>query len=209
MVISPSYNGLSGYTQLQDFSTLSKRVSELEQVISVLISRIGDDPNAYTDLHREEENNEGDRDVQEDELEEEENERAVTSDGGGTFGTFDEDRIGQRGRDDGHVGFACDEPQGEPSYASYRLPNSNTQEPPYSGLSRSAGPPDFPGRHGDLDEFRGAENAAGASYNQARAVISELDGPAQTSGEDDERGAAYRFEVSFSTLPNRASGFFS
>jgi hypothetical protein len=164
-----------------------------------LISRIGDDPNAYTDLHREEDSNEGDRDVQEDELEED-NERAVTSDGGGTFGTFDEDRIGQIGRDGGHVGFAFDEPQEEPFSASYRLPNSNTQEPPYSGLSRSAGPPDFPGRHGDLDEFRGAENAPGPSYNQARAVISELDGPAQTSGEDDERGAAYRFEVSSFTL---------
>jgi hypothetical protein len=201
MVISPSYNGLSGYTQLQDFSTLSKRVSELEQVISVLISRIGDDPNAYTDLHREEENNEGDRDVQEDELEEEENERAVTSDGGGTFGTFDEDRIGQRGRDDGHVGFACDEPQGEPSYASYRLPNSNTQEPPYSGLSRSAELPDFPAQYRNLDELRNADTLPAPSHKDSGIDASGLEGHAQTTGEDDERGAAYRFEVSSSTLP--------
>lgn len=173
-----------------------------------MISRIGDDPNAYTDIHREEEN-EGDRDVQEDEPEEEDNERAVTSDGGGTCGAFDEDRIGQIGRDGGHVGFAFDEPQGEPFSTSYRLPNSNTQEPPYSGLSRSAGPPDFPGRHRALDELRSADNLPGPSHKDSGIDASGLEGHAQTTGEDDERGAAYRFEVSSSTLPNRASGSFS
>lgn len=197
MVISPSYNGLSGYTQLQDFSTLFKRVSELEQVISVLISRIGDDPNAYTDLNREEENIEGDRDVQEDELEEE-NEREVTSDGGGTFGAFDQDHTGQTGRDQGHVGFAFDEPQGGSSSASYRLPNSNPQEPPYSGLSRSAEQLDFPGQDRALDELRSADNIPGPSHRDSRTELSGLERHTQTTGEDDERGAAYRFEVSSS-----------
>jgi hypothetical protein len=173
-----------------------------------LISRIGDDPNAYTDIHREEEN-EGDRDVQEDELEEEENERAVTSDGGGTFGAFDEDQTGQIGRDQGYVGFASDEPREGSSYASYRLPNSNTQEPPYSGLSRSAELPDFPGQYRAPDELRSADNLPGPSHKDSGIDASGLEGHAQTTGEDDERGAAYRFEVSSSTLPNRASGSFS
>jgi hypothetical protein len=215
MVISPSYNGLSGYTQLQDFSTLSKRVSELEQVISVLISRIGDDPNAYTDLHREEENNnEEDRDVQEDELEEDENERTITSDGGGTFGAFDEDQTGQIGRDGGHVGFASDEPQGGSSYASYRVPDSNPRELQVqsSDFTRSVGQTQFPNFEQDLDEIRDAFSIPGPSYREprvARVDTSGLEGHAQTTGEDDERGAAYRFEVSSSTLPNRASGSFS
>jgi hypothetical protein len=195
MVIS--CNGLSGYTQLQDFSTLFKRVSELEQVISVLISRIGDDPNAYTDLNREEENNnEGDRDVREDELEEDENERAVIPVGGGTFGAFDEDRIGQTGRVDGPVGFAFDEPQGEPSSASYRLPHSNLQELDHLALARSAELPDFPGQYRAPDELASADNLPGPSRKDSGIDASGLEGHAQTTGEDDERGAAYRFEVS-------------
>lgn len=172
-----------------------------------MISRIGDDPNAYTDIHREEEN-EGDRDVQEDELEED-NERAVTSDGGGTFGAFDEDRIGQTGRDDGPVGFAFDETQGEPSYASYRLPHSNLQELDHMALARSAEQPDFPAQYPNLDELRSADNVPGPSHKDSGIDASGLERHAQTTGEDDERGAAYRFEVSSSTLPNRASGFFS
>lgn len=199
MVIS--CNGLSGYTQLQDFSTLFKRVSELEQVISVLISRIGDDPNAYTDLNREEENNEGDRDVQEDELEEEDNERAVTSDGGGTFGIFDEDQTGQIGRDRAHVGFAFDEPQGGSSSASYRLPHSNLQELDHLALARSAKQPDFPGQYRALDQLRSADNLPGPSHKDSRIELSGLEGDAQNTGEDDERGAAYRFEVS-SSVPS-------
>jgi len=40
----------SGYTQLQDFSTLCTRVLQLERVLSLLISRVGDDPKPYTDV---------------------------------------------------------------------------------------------------------------------------------------------------------------
>lgn len=193
-----SCNGLSGYTQLQDFSTLFKRVSELEQVISVLISRIGDDPNAYTELHREDEN-EGDREVQEDEFEEEDNERAITSEGGGPFGTFEDDRIGQTGRDGGHIGFATDEPQGEPPYGSYPDSNPRELQVQHLDLTRSVGQTQFPNFEQDVDKSRDGGSIPGPSYRGprvARVDTSGLEGHAPTSGEDDERGAAYRFEVS-------------
>lgn len=170
-----------------------------------MISRIGDDPNAYTDIHREEDN-EGDRDVQEDEAEEEDNERAVTSDGGGTFRAFEDEQTEQMGRSDGHVGFAFGEYQRGPSYQHHV---SRAQELGNSALARSAEQPDFPAQYRNLDELRSADNLPGPSHRDSRPELPGLEGHAQNTGEDDERGAAYRFEVSSSTLPNRASGFFS
>jgi hypothetical protein len=76
-------------------------------------------------------------------------------------------------------------------------------------LARSAKQPDFPGQYRALDQLRSANNLPGPSHKDSGIDASGLEGHAPTPGEDDERGAAYRFEVSSSTLPNRASGFFS